>query len=102
MPFPPDASLKGLNTRRVRLADAAKVPDFSSKDIFAPTAERTRLILSAFINFVKFSEQSLPLVTKLRGKAADLMQARESTVHERARLEAQLAQLKCVPWLSLR
>jgi Nuf2 family len=94
MPCSPDITLKDLNPRRIRLADAAKVPDFSSKDIFAPTAERTRLILSAFINFVKFSEQSMPLVTKLRGKAADLIQERENAVHERARLEAQLAQLK--------
>ncbi|KAI0290457.1 Nuf2 family-domain-containing protein [Russula brevipes] len=78
----------------IRLADAAKVPDFSGKDIFTPTTERTRLILSAFINFVKFSEQSMPFVTKLRGKAADLIQEREDVSHERARLEAQLAQLK--------
>ncbi|KAN0105253.1 Nuf2 family domain containing protein [Russula decolorans] len=78
----------------VRLADAAKVPDFSGKDIFTPTAERTRLILSAFINFVKFSEQCVPFVEKLRGKAADLIQERENVSHERARLEAQLAQLK--------
>ncbi|KAI9508472.1 Nuf2 family-domain-containing protein [Russula earlei] len=78
----------------IRLADAAKVPNFSGKDIFTPTTERTRLILSAFINFVKFSEQSLPFVTNLRGKAADLIQERESVTHECARLEAQLVQLK--------
>jgi kinetochore protein Nuf2 len=88
--------------RRIRLADAAKVPDFSGKDIFTPTTERTRLILSAFINFVKFSEQCMPFVTKLRGKAADLIQERESVSHERARLEAQLAQLKCVLCLCCR
>ena len=85
-----------LRVCRVRLADAAKVPDFSGKDIFTPTAERTRLILSAFINFVKFSEQCMPFVEKLRGKAADLIQERENVSHERARLEAQLAQLKYV------
>ena len=44
----------------------------------------------------------MPLVTKLRGKAADLVQGRESTAHERVRLEAQLAQLKCAPCLPLR
>ncbi|KAH9998986.1 Nuf2 family-domain-containing protein [Russula vinacea] len=78
----------------VRLADAAKVPDFSGKDMFTPTSERTRLILSAFINFVKFSEQCAPFIEKLRGKAADLIQEREDVSHERSRLEAQLAQLK--------
>jgi kinetochore protein Nuf2 len=85
-----------LRLCRVRLADAAKVPDFNSKDIFTPTSERTRLILSAFINFVKFSEQCMPFVEKLRGKAADLILEREDVSHERARLEAQLAQLRCV------
>lgn len=79
----------------MRLADAAKVPDFSGKDMFIPTSERTRLILSAFINFVKFSEQCAPFVEKLRGKAADLIQEREDVSHELSRLEAQLAQLKC-------
>jgi hypothetical protein len=38
----------------------------------------------------------MPFVEKLRGKAADLIQEREDVSHERARLEAQLAQLKCV------
>ncbi|KAI0253928.1 Nuf2 family-domain-containing protein [Lactifluus subvellereus] len=92
--YAPAISTNLLVYHIIRLADAAKVPDFSGKDIFAPTSERTRLILSAFINFVKFSEQCMSLVTKLRGKAADLVQERESTAHERARLEAQLAQLK--------
>jgi chromosome segregation ATPase len=38
----------------------------------------------------------MPFVEKLRGKAADLILEREDVSHERARLEAQLAQLKCV------
>ena len=38
----------------------------------------------------------MPFVEKLRGKAADLIQERGNVSHERARLEAQLAQLKCV------
>jgi len=94
-------SQKCLNTRRIRLADAAKVPDFSGKDIITPTSERTRLILSALINFVKFSEQCMPFVSKLRGKAADLIRERESVSDERARLQTQLAELKCGSWLFL-
>lgn len=93
--YPSHIIAKFLNACRIRLADAAKVPDFSGKDIFAPTSERTRLILSAFINFVKFSEQCTPVVGKLRGKATDLIQEREDVSHERVRLETQLAQLKC-------
>jgi hypothetical protein len=38
----------------------------------------------------------MPFIEKLRGKAADLIQERENVSHEWARLEAQLAQLKCV------
>lgn len=71
------------------------MPDFSSKDIFTPTSERTRLILSAFINFVKFSEQCIPFVAGIRGKAADLIQEREDVSDELSKLEIQLAQLKC-------
>lgn len=70
------------------------MPDFSAKDIFTPTSERTRLILSAFINFVKFSEQCMPFVAGIRGKAADLIQEREDGSHELSKLEAQLAQVK--------
>ncbi|KAH8988370.1 Nuf2 family-domain-containing protein [Lactarius akahatsu] len=77
-----------------RLAGAAKVPDFSSKDIFLPTSQRTRIILSAMINFIKFSEQCTPVVQKVRKKAEDLSQEGESMMRERARLETQTAQLQ--------
>ena len=79
---------------RSRLATAAKVPDFSSKDIFLPTSQRTRIILSAMINFIKFSEQCLPVVQKVRKKAEDLAQESESLTRDHARLETQLAQLQ--------
>lgn len=79
---------------RSRLASAAKVPDFSSKDIFLPTSQRTRIILSAMINFIKFSEQCLPVVQKVRKKAEDLAQESESLMREHTRLETQLAQLQ--------
>lgn len=36
---------------------AARVPDFTAKDIGQPGRERTLYLLSAFINFVKFTEQ---------------------------------------------
>ncbi|KAF8266011.1 Nuf2 family-domain-containing protein [Lactarius quietus] len=77
-----------------RLATAAKVPDFSSKDIFLPTSQRTRIILSAMINFIKFSEQCLPVVQKVRKKAEDLGQESESLMREHTRLETQLTQLQ--------
>ena len=70
------------------------MPDFSSRDIFVPTAQRTRIILSAVINFIKFSEQCAPVVQKVHKKAEDLAQESESLMRERARLETQLAQLQ--------
>jgi len=78
------------------LASAAKVPDFSSRDIFLPTSQRTRIILSALINFIKFSEQCAPIVQGVRKKAEDLAQDTENMMRERARLEMLLAQLQCV------
>ncbi|KAI9450939.1 Nuf2 family-domain-containing protein [Lactarius psammicola] len=77
-----------------RLAGAAKVPDFSSKDIFQPTSQRTRIILSAIINFIKFSEQCAPVVQKVRKREEDLGQERESLIRECTRLETQLVQLQ--------
>ncbi|KAH9967904.1 Nuf2 family-domain-containing protein [Russula dissimulans] len=77
-----------------RLAAAAKVPDFCGKDIFTPTPERTRIVLSAFINFVRFSQQNASYAAKIRGKAADMAQELENVIQERASLDAQLAQLK--------
>ena len=70
------------------------MPDFSSRDIFVPTPQKTRIILSAVINSIKFSEQCAPVVQKVHKKAEDLAQESESLMRERARLETQLAQLQ--------
>ena len=78
------------------------MPDFCGKDIFTPTPERTRIVLSAFINFVRFSQQNASFAAKMHGKAADMAQELESATQEGARLEAQLAQLKWVPCSLLR
>ncbi|PPQ66896.1 hypothetical protein CVT26_009836 [Gymnopilus dilepis] len=40
-----------------RVARAARVDDFSSRDLYNPERERTLVLISAFINFVKFGEQ---------------------------------------------
>lgn len=76
------------------------MPDFSLKDLSFPTPERTRLILSAFINLVKFSEQQADFVTALRGKSAKLVEEREKVGHELARVQAQLELIKCVLCIS--
>ncbi|KAF8122092.1 hypothetical protein EV363DRAFT_1558321 [Boletus edulis] len=45
-----------------RLANTARISDFSPKDLYPRDPERTRFILSAFIKFVKFTEQCTPFV----------------------------------------
>lgn len=64
-----------------RFAGAAKIIDFSSRDLYFPDPDRTRSILSAFINFIKFSEQSDVFITRLRDQSAALQRERE-TVQE--------------------
>ena len=46
------------------------------------------------INFIKFSEQCLPVVQKVRKKAEEMAQENESLIREHARLETQLTQLQ--------
>ncbi|KAI0060855.1 hypothetical protein BV25DRAFT_1827411 [Artomyces pyxidatus] len=94
-----DIYASGLNVNLItyhitRFANAAQVPDFSIKDLYFPTPERTRLILSAFINFVKFSEECLPMVMSLRDRSTALVQERDQVVDELGRVQAQLARLK--------
>ncbi|KAJ7684806.1 Nuf2 family-domain-containing protein [Mycena polygramma] len=61
-----------------RLARAARVEDFCSKDIQAPERERTLFLLSAFINFVKFTEQFCePFVKKLRERSDEIVAERD-------------------------
>ncbi|KAJ7043360.1 Nuf2 family-domain-containing protein [Mycena alexandri] len=61
-----------------RLAMAARIEDFSSKDIQFPERERTLFLLSAFINFVKFTEQFCePFVKKLRDRSDDIVAERD-------------------------
>ncbi|KAH9483845.1 putative kinetochore protein NUF2 [Psilocybe cubensis] len=40
-----------------RFAKAARVDDFNAQDVFAPQQTRTMILLSAFINFIRFTEQ---------------------------------------------
>ncbi|KAK7023807.1 Nuf2 family-domain-containing protein [Favolaschia claudopus] len=61
-----------------RFARAAMIQDFCSKDIQFPERERTVQLLSAFINFVKFTEQfCVPFVEKLRERSDEIVTERE-------------------------
>jgi len=68
--------------------------DFSAKDIHLPDPERTRFILSAFINFVKFAEQCTSFVSGLRDKSATISEERERVAQELSTIQYELAALK--------
>ncbi|KDQ60560.1 hypothetical protein JAAARDRAFT_553066 [Jaapia argillacea MUCL 33604] len=79
-----------------RFATAAKIPSFSSRDVTFPEPERTRDNLSAFVNFVKFSEQCSQFLNGARSKDGEVMQERESLAlriqERRSKLDALKAQ----------
>ncbi|OBZ75713.1 putative kinetochore protein NUF2, partial [Grifola frondosa] len=96
---PVEAALATLDTRlrgkiRQRFANAAKIHDFSAKDLYFPDAERTRAIFSAFINFVKFSEQCESFITRLRDQSTAVIQERREVVREIAELEQKVVDIK--------
>ncbi|KAG5643896.1 hypothetical protein DXG03_009467 [Asterophora parasitica] len=73
---------------RTRFAKAARVEDFNAKDIFNPERERTLILLSAFINFVKFTEQYCNAFVK------DLQDRSEATIVERDHASEQLGEVE--------
>ncbi|KAF9239623.1 Nuf2 family-domain-containing protein [Melanogaster broomeanus] len=77
-----------------RFANAARIMDFSAKDLYLPDPERTRFILSAFINFVKFAEQCTPFISNLRDKSTTIIEEREQVAQELAALQHKLDTLK--------
>ncbi|KAG1749143.1 Nuf2 family-domain-containing protein [Suillus paluster] len=77
-----------------RFATSARIMDFSSRDLSAPEPERTRFILSAFINFVKFAEQCTTFISNVREKSAQVIEEREQVVQELSEVQHTLAVLK--------
>ncbi|KAI0811066.1 Nuf2 family-domain-containing protein [Irpex lacteus] len=82
-----------------RLARAAQINDFSFKDLSSPDPERTRGHLSAFINFVKFSEQRAEFIMGLREKSSRVNEERDKVLQalriaekEAAAINAKLAE----------
>ncbi|KAG1883082.1 hypothetical protein F4604DRAFT_1984959 [Suillus subluteus] len=70
------------------------IMDFSSRDLSAPEPERTRFILSAFINFVKFAEQCTTFISNVREKSAQVIEEREQVIQELSEVQHNLAVLK--------
>lgn len=82
---------------RTRLAQAARVDDFCSSDISHPSRERTLLLLSAFINFVKFTEQLCePFVRGLRERSEVLLTERDQVTEQLSALQQKIDATKYV------
>lgn len=80
----------------MRLADAAKFPDFTAKDLSAPDPARTRNVLSALINFIKFTEQCQPFISSLRNESARLVEERATVVRQLGMTKRELAAARSV------
>lgn len=79
---------------RTRFAEYARVTDFSAKDLYQPEPSRTQVILSAFINFVKFVQEWQPITSDFEESSFKLVEERDAVSKELAALEAQLAAAK--------
>ncbi|KAJ3723482.1 Nuf2 family-domain-containing protein [Lentinula guzmanii] len=78
-----------------RFANAARVDDFSAYDISRPTKDRTLLLLSAFINFVKFTEQLCnPFVNELASRSDALLVERDQISSKLAQVQKRIQELK--------
>ncbi len=80
--------------RSQRFAESAKIMDFSARDLYFPDSDRMRAILSAFINFIKFSEQNEGFLTRLREQSSALLKERQIVTEEIAELEDKMTKFK--------
>lgn len=82
---------------RTRFAKAARVEDFNAKDISNPDRERTLLLLSAFINFIKFTEQYCDVFVKnLRNGSETVINERDQASAHFAGIQQQILEMKWV------
>ncbi|KAF8197413.1 Nuf2 family-domain-containing protein [Pholiota molesta] len=78
-----------------RFAKAARVEDFNSRDLFSPERERTIVLLSAFINFVKFTEQYCDAFLKdLRERSDTLIIQRDDAADQLNEIKQKFDELK--------
>ncbi|KAI0646761.1 Nuf2 family-domain-containing protein [Trametes meyenii] len=77
-----------------RFAHAAKIEDFSARDLYFPDPDRTRAVFSAFINFIKFTEQSEAFITRLRHQSTTVIKERQAVTEETAELEQRMSEFK--------
>ncbi|KAH8114618.1 Nuf2 family-domain-containing protein [Phellopilus nigrolimitatus] len=77
-----------------RLGHAARVQDLTMRDLVSPEPERTRNIMSAIINFVKFVEERGGFLRKLRDQSTSALEERERMQHKVAELKQKIAEIK--------
>jgi kinetochore protein Nuf2 len=71
------------------------VEDFNAKDIFNPERERTLILLSAFINFVKFTEQYCNTFVKdLRDRSEAIIIERDQVIEQLNEIQERMEILK--------
>jgi len=78
------------------------VEDFTAKDLFAPEKARTLVLLSAFINFVKFTEQFCDKFVKERREHSEkIIVEREEVIEELEKIQQEIGAIKSASLLYL-
>ncbi|KAJ8094524.1 kinetochore-associated Ndc80 complex subunit nuf2 [Marasmius tenuissimus] len=78
-----------------RFAIAARIEDFSALDISRPERDRTLILLSAFINFIRFTDQFCSQrVNKLQHHSNTIIDEHEKVKNKLADVRLQIAEIK--------
>ena len=78
------------------MALAARVQDFCLRDLIFPEPERTRIILSAIINFIKFAEERATFLKTLRDQSVQAVEERERMIQSVAEMKQKIEEIKWV------
>ena len=79
---------------RQRLGHAARVENICMRDLIFPEPERTRNILSAIINFIKFAEERGTFLKKLRDQSTSALEEKERLTHEIEEIKRKIEEIK--------
>lgn len=91
-----DDSIPQLNSFRAcsQMMEMCEVLDFSIKDFISPTSKRLRRQLSGIINFAKFREERLMLLSELSAKREELLEKLNLKTSQNESLTMRLIQLR--------
>lgn len=78
-----------------RVAKAARLETFSTKDLTQPKPARTRDILSAFINFIKFAQVNCsPFIDSVQLRSRETIIERDEAVRKIDERRRQIKEIK--------